>query len=59
MANTFSIILVIVTLVTGIVWAFEKWVWSKKRLEKLKQLEEQSSDLDEQTFKKLKTQHGG
>ncbi|CAH0541396.1 signal peptidase I [Vibrio marisflavi] len=56
MANTFSIILVIVTLVTGIVWAFEKWVWSKKRLEKLKQLEEQSSDLDEQTFKKLKTQ---
>jgi signal peptidase I len=31
MANTFSIILVIVTLVTGIVWALEKLVWSKRR----------------------------
>ncbi|EDK26309.1 GTP-binding protein LepA, partial [Vibrionales bacterium SWAT-3] len=29
MANTFSLILVIVTLVTGIVWALEKLVWAK------------------------------
>ncbi len=30
MANTFSLILVIVTLVTGIVWTLEKLVWAKK-----------------------------
>ncbi len=29
MANTFSLILVIVTLVTGIVWTLEKLVWAK------------------------------
>lgn len=34
MANTFSLILVIVTLVTGIVWTLEKLVWAKKRQQK-------------------------
>jgi signal peptidase I len=31
MANTFSLILVLVTLVTGIIWALEKLVWAKQR----------------------------
>jgi len=42
MANTFSLILVIVTLVTGVVWALEKWVWAKKRQEKQGQTEAQT-----------------
>ncbi|KEY91486.1 signal peptidase I [Candidatus Photodesmus blepharus] len=32
MANTFSIILATITLLTGIVWVLEKIVWRKKRL---------------------------
>ena len=41
MANTFSLILVIVTLVTGIIWALEKFVWAKKRQQKLANVEAQ------------------
>ncbi len=44
MANTFSLILVIVTLVTGIVWALEKLVLAKKRQEKLGAIEGQTTD---------------
>ncbi|MCG3724484.1 signal peptidase I [Vibrio cincinnatiensis] len=38
MANTFSLILVMVTLVTGVVWALEKWLWKKKRQQKFAEL---------------------
>ena len=44
MANTFSLILVIVTLVTGIVWALEKMIWAKQRAEKLAQVEAQTAN---------------
>ncbi|WP_104401373.1 signal peptidase I [Vibrio penaeicida] len=44
MANTFSLILVIVTLVTGIVWALEKLVLAKKRQEKLGAIEGQTHE---------------
>ncbi|MEF1220562.1 S26 family signal peptidase, partial [Photobacterium damselae] len=35
MANTFSIILVLATLVTGIIWALDKFVWAPKRRAKI------------------------
>ncbi|CCN50598.1 Signal peptidase I [Vibrio nigripulchritudo MADA3029] len=44
MANTFSLILVIVTLVTGIVWALEKLVLARKRQEKLGAIEGQTNE---------------
>ncbi|RUO80594.1 signal peptidase I [Idiomarina tyrosinivorans] len=31
MANYFSIILTLVTLATGVIWALEKWLWAPKR----------------------------
>ncbi|CAG9000488.1 MAG: Signal peptidase I [Candidatus Celerinatantimonas neptuna] len=31
MAAYFSVILVVVTVVTGIIWALDRWVWSKSR----------------------------
>lgn len=34
MANTFSLILVIVTLFTGIIWTLDKFVWAPRRLKK-------------------------
>ncbi|SHI11670.1 Signal peptidase I [Vibrio aerogenes CECT 7868] len=46
MANTFSLILVLVTIVTGIIWALEKWVWAKKRQLKFAELQAQTNDLD-------------
>ncbi|MBD0787407.1 signal peptidase I [Vibrio sp. Y2-5] len=47
MANTFSLILVLVTLVTGIVWALEKWVWAKKRHENVaRQLKTEPDSID-------------
>ncbi|MFA0078684.1 signal peptidase I [Vibrio artabrorum] len=56
MANTFSLILVIVTLVTGIVWALEKFVWAKKRQQKLADVEAQSNGLDAETSAKVTAQ---
>ncbi|USD65654.1 signal peptidase I [Vibrio sp. SCSIO 43136] len=44
MANTFSLILVIVTLVTGIVWVLEKLVWAKQRQQKLADIEAQTEE---------------
>ncbi|AEY00682.1 signal peptidase I [Oceanimonas sp. GK1] len=31
MASTFALILVLVTLVTGIIWACDKWIWAPQR----------------------------
>ncbi|OIQ24321.1 signal peptidase I [uncultured Vibrio sp.] len=56
MANTFSLILVIVTLVTGIVWALEKWVWAKQRQQKVADAEAQTNGLDAVTIEKMQTQ---
>ncbi|WP_038174251.1 signal peptidase I [Vibrio pacinii] len=56
MANTFSLILVIVTLVTGIVWVLEKLVFAKKRQAKLAEVEAQTHGLDAATLNKVKNQ---
>ncbi|MCK6264759.1 signal peptidase I [Vibrio sp. ZSDE26] len=56
MANTFSLILVIVTLVTGVVWALEKWVWAKKRQQKIADVEAETNGLDAETKEKMQTQ---
>ncbi len=47
MANTFSLILVIITLITGVIWALEKWRWSKQRLEKVVALDKENPLPDE------------
>ncbi|NLS12843.1 signal peptidase I [Vibrio sp. SM6] len=57
MANTFSLLLVLVTVITGIVWALEKWVFAKQRQLKLAQAEAQTeSGLDDATKVKMQTQ---
>ncbi|MCW8333675.1 signal peptidase I [Vibrio sp. SCSIO 43135] len=56
MANTFSLILVLVTLVTGVVWALEKFVWGKKRLQKVAEVEAQTNGLDAALVEKVKAQ---
>ncbi len=35
MASTFALILVLVTLVTGIIWACDKWIWAPQRVRKI------------------------
>ncbi|MGO2507943.1 MAG: signal peptidase I [Vibrio hibernica] len=44
MANTFSLILVVVTLVTGVVWVLEKLVWGKKRQQSVANIETQTKE---------------
>ncbi|EKO3648752.1 signal peptidase I [Vibrio metschnikovii] len=56
MANTFSLILVIVTLVTGIIWALEKWLWSKKRLQKQAQVQNETNGIDAAMVSKIAPQ---
>ncbi len=56
MANTFSLILVIVTLVTGIVWVLEKLVFAKKRQAKVAEIAAQTNGLDAAVVEKVKTQ---
>lgn len=53
MANTFSLILVIVTLVTGIVWVLEKLVFAKKRHAQLATIEAQTQQLDATVTEKV------
>lgn len=56
MANTFSLILVIVTLMTGIVWVLEKLVWAKKRQQKMAAIEAQTNGLDDKLSAKISAQ---
>ena len=56
MANKFSLFLVLLTLVTGIVWALEKFVWAKKRQQKLADVEAQTNGLDAETSAKVTAQ---
>ncbi|PTC05859.1 signal peptidase I [Vibrio mediterranei] len=53
MANTFSLILVIVTLVTGVVWVLDKLVLRKKREQKLADIQAQATQIDEATANKV------
>lgn len=56
MANTFSLILVIVTLVTGIVWVLEKLVFAKKRQAQIADVEAQTNGLDVATLDEVNKQ---
>lgn len=56
MANTFSLILVIVTLVTGVVWVLEKLVWAKKRQQKVASIEAQTNGLEASVTAKVAAQ---
>lgn len=42
MANTFSILLVVITFVTGIIWALDKFLWAPKRRQKVEQVKNNS-----------------
>lgn len=46
MANTFSLILVLVTVVTGIIWALEKWLWAKQRQQKIEHIQSQAQNSE-------------
>lgn len=46
MANAFSLILVLVTFVSGVIWVLEKFLLAKKRQEKLAKIESQTNELD-------------
>lgn len=51
MANTFSLILVVVTLVTGIIWVLDKFLWAPKRRAKIEQVKRNSTvKLDQETL---------
>ena len=56
MANTFSLFLVILTLVTGIIWVLEKFVWGKKRQQKMTQLQTETNGIDPNLVKKIDPQ---
>ncbi|MCA2015976.1 signal peptidase I [Vibrio tritonius] len=56
MANTFSLFLVILTLVTGVVWVLEKLVWAKKRQQKLTDLQTETNGIDPELSKKIDPQ---
>ncbi len=57
MANIFSLMLVIVTLITGIVWLLEKLVFAKKRQAKVAEIEAQTANgLDAVTLQKVERQ---
>lgn len=57
MANTFSLILVLVTLFTGIIWALDKFLWAPRRLEKVrKQLNRSTSEITAEDILKIAPQ---
>ncbi len=57
MANTFSLILVLVTLFTGVIWLLEKFVWAKQRKQQIAQVEQQTiAPLDKATAAKIAPQ---
>ncbi|GLO59906.1 signal peptidase I [Vibrio sp. MACH09] len=56
MANTFSLILVLVTLVTGVVWTLEKLVWGKKRQQKVDDIIAQTNELSSDIARKAAVQ---
>ncbi len=56
MAQEFSLILVMVTLITGVVWVMEKFVWAKARQQKLADLEKQTNGIDTETAAKVTQQ---
>lgn len=57
MANTFSLILVLVTLFTGVIWTIDKFVLAPKRKQKIAAAREQANgQVDEATLAKVAPQ---
>lgn len=57
MANIFSLILVLVTLFTGVIWALDKFIWAPRRLEKAKkELNLNGSEITQEQLAKLAPQ---
>ncbi|MGF1687714.1 signal peptidase I [Photobacterium japonica] len=57
MANTFSLILVLATLVTGIIWALDKFIWAPKRQLKIQAAAVNAGDqVDAQTLQAVAPQ---
>ena len=54
MANTFALILVILTITTGFVWVLDKIKWAKKRKQAYADLRARSEiELDDKTLAKI------
>jgi len=54
MANTFALILVILTITTGVVWVIDKIKWAKKRKQAYAELREKSEiELDDKMLAKM------
>ncbi|RJG37971.1 signal peptidase I [Motilimonas pumila] len=59
MANTFSLILVIATLVTGIIWAIDKFKWAPKRKAEIDAFKAKArADIDDETLASIAPQPG-
>ena len=59
MANMFALILVIATLVTGLLWCIDKFIFAPKRHEKQAAAQAATGDaLDSKTLKKVARKPG-
>ena len=59
MANMFALILALATLVTGIIWCFERFKWAPARRAKIAAVNEQTSGaVDDKTLAKVAKQPG-
>ncbi len=59
MANTFSLILVLVTFFSGVIWTLDKFVWAPKRKQKIAAAREQAGgQVDEETLAKVAPRPG-
>lgn len=54
MATYFAQILTLLTLVCGVIWGLDRWVWRKRRQARLQQVEQQAQQpLDEQSRERI------
>ena len=59
MANTFSLILVIATIVTGIIWCLDKFLWAPKRAQEIEAVKAKSNvKLDDEVLASIAPQPG-
>ncbi|MCA4113189.1 S26 family signal peptidase, partial [Serratia marcescens] len=59
MANMFALILALATLVTGIIWCFERFKWAPARRAKIAAVNEQTAGaVDDKTLAKVAKQPG-
>lgn len=59
MANMFALILVVATLVTGLLWCLDKFIFAPKRLQRQAAAQAATGDqLDPKTLKKVSPKPG-